>query len=94
MKRFWKILSSRDGGRELLCWAADSKVGAAFVILLWIVAHLLLAFIFTTGTTGLFDRRYDPYWFWLDAILFALCVLFIDCLVLLRIAHERRRPKA
>jgi hypothetical protein len=94
MKRLWKILTSRDSGREMLYWAADSKVGAALVILFWIVAHVLLVVGFVTGKIGWWDRRYDPYCFWVELSVLGLGLLFTDCLVISRIVHERRQRKA
>jgi hypothetical protein len=50
MKRLWK-LANADIGRALLCWAADSKVGACVLIGCWLGVHALWVYQVSTGRT-------------------------------------------
>jgi hypothetical protein len=94
MKRLWRILNSRDFLREMLCWAADSKVGAVCTILWWVSLHVVLVWIVVSGNSGFYDRRRDPILFWFEVLPCAVSMFAIDAYVAWNIICDRteKRP--
>ena len=92
MNRLWKIITSRRAGHEMMCWAAESKIGAAFLITMWLAAHVAFAGYAISGK-GWFDRKSESFLYWVDLGLFGFALLFCDGIFLCGLLRERRNKR-
>jgi len=94
MKRVWRILNSRSVTQEMLCWAADSKIGAVCAILFWVVLHVVLVLILVTGNSGFHSRAREPWLFWFEVLPSVIGLPLTDAWIVWGIFRDRRRENA
>src|SRR5262245_4730878 len=91
MSRAWRILTSKRPTTELLGWAADSKIGAVCVVLIWIGIHVVLGYASGNGpNVGRSDL--GRFLFWCEIWAGVLGVVFVDTMIAWDI-FKTSRPK-
>ncbi len=87
----WKTRWPEKRRYDLLCWAADSKVGAISLIAYWIAMHLVPVFValeIVSLRWAFFDTRNA-----LEGCAAALTVVFLDAIIIASLLHDRKRDK-
>ena len=76
----------------MLCWAADSKVGAVCVIALWLFCHVAVVL---GAVHGRFVESLvsAPVLFWVRLTLVGVCLVFVDVYIAVGVVRERRQKE-
>lgn len=86
MKRLWKLLTSKDGGGQMLLWAAESRVGAVCLVLTWLGCHVAVGF----GISGLLAGKSYLEVVRPEVIAGAIALVLVDTLLLIGVFRHSR----